>query len=648
MSETLTPPPPPLPSAAHSRFRRWFRRARTTPMRDWMRGRLTGRLDLDARLAAADLPPDAAALVRTTVKKTRLWRLEKAQVADELIAHFHDGLAADTPPDQLVADFGDPKPTAQLIRRAKKRGRPLVAKMFIWTRRAALAAVAFYVVVVVRFYFGSPTVSVDYLARINGKIAAVPEADQAWPIYREMLEKEQWSWAWEARTSEGVPLWEVLYNPLVRPGHEDWPQVASFLDQLQPTLDTLRRGGQRAGLGYQPQREADISEADHRAFNFTSDPPATNQTAAETLFRESMISVLLPHLGFMRQSVRLLAADTRAAVYQNDPPRAIANLTATLGLARQSAESPFLISGLVAISIVNVHCESVMRILTDTPAFFTDAQWSRLAHELAVVAPRDLLQVESEKIVLRDLIQRMYTDNGRGNGHITDEGLELLEWLRNEQQTESSIFALMGEETVGSRASQFVAEALLPGSALLIADRRATAQRLDELFALAERDIAKPLGESGHDSMDTEIESWSTFERQRYPLLFETMPAMGAAARTAVQSQTRCDGVLIGIALELYRREHGAWPSALEELVPRFIPALPVDPITGGALRYRAAETGPVVYSVGGDRDDDGGRSPYDQETQQTRNHWAAYWDKRDADDPGRDGDWVMFPWSSE
>lgn len=41
-----------------------------------------------------------------------------------------------------------------------------------------------------------------------------------------------------------------------------------------------------------------------------------------------------------------------------------------------------------------------------------------------------------------------------------------------------------------------------------------------------------------------------------------------------------------GIAVELYRRRHGAWPESLEQLVPEFLDAVPVDPFTGKALEY--------------------------------------------------------------
>jgi len=70
----------------------------------------------------------------------------------------------------------------------------------------------------------------------------------------------------------------------------------------------------------------------------------------------------------------------------------------------------------------------------------------------------------------------------------------------------------------------------------------------------------------------------------------------------------RC--AITGIAVERYRLENGQRPHALAELVPQHIEEVPTDPFSGEALRYKQTENGYIVYSVGPDREDDGGREP--------------------------------------
>ena len=62
------------------------------------------------------------------------------------------------------------------------------------------------------------------------------------------------------------------------------------------------------------------------------------------------------------------------------------------------------------------------------------------------------------------------------------------------------------------------------------------------------------------------------------------------------------------LAIECFRHDQGQLPGDLTELVPQYFKAVPTDPFDGGPLRYRHLPKGYVVYSVGADGHDDGGR----------------------------------------
>ena len=78
------------------------------------------------------------------------------------------------------------------------------------------------------------------------------------------------------------------------------------------------------------------------------------------------------------------------------------------------------------------------------------------------------------------------------------------------------------------------------------------------------------------------------------------------AATNAVAKSRAGDAA---IAVERFRRRHGKLPERLGQLVPEFLPKVPDDPYTGEPLRYLIEENGYVVYSVGPDGVDDGGKS---------------------------------------
>ncbi|MGI8978685.1 MAG: hypothetical protein ACR2FY_05635 [Pirellulaceae bacterium] len=62
------------------------------------------------------------------------------------------------------------------------------------------------------------------------------------------------------------------------------------------------------------------------------------------------------------------------------------------------------------------------------------------------------------------------------------------------------------------------------------------------------------------------------------------------------------------LALELYRREHGQWPLGLQDLAPKYLTAIPADPFSRSTLIYRRQDESFLLYSVGPDGRDNGGR----------------------------------------
>jgi hypothetical protein len=65
---------------------------------------------------------------------------------------------------------------------------------------------------------------------------------------------------------------------------------------------------------------------------------------------------------------------------------------------------------------------------------------------------------------------------------------------------------------------------------------------------------------------------------------------------------------IAALAAERYRLDVGRWPESLDQLVPRYMGAVPADPLGRGPLKLRRFRDGLFVYSVGFDRRDDGGK----------------------------------------
>ncbi|WP_428938621.1 hypothetical protein [Fontivita pretiosa] len=87
------------------------------------------------------------------------------------------------------------------------------------------------------------------------------------------------------------------------------------------------------------------------------------------------------------------------------------------------------------------------------------------------------------------------------------------------------------------------------------------------------------------------------------------LPAFNRAIETQMCVRMEHHLAAVIVACRLYQVDHaGRWPEKLEDLVPDYLPDVPVDPFsqTGQPLKYLLARNGtrPIVYSVGEDGKD--------------------------------------------
>jgi hypothetical protein len=97
----------------------------------------------------------------------------------------------------------------------------------------------------------------------------------------------------------------------------------------------------------------------------------------------------------------------------------------------------------------------------------------------------------------------------------------------------------------------------------------------------------------------------STLEQ---PLVRYLLIAVNRFAESYLNALAEERSGIVALALERYRRKTGQWPKQLAEMVPSYLAKIPVDPFTGKPLLYRSLADGVVVYSVGVDGVDDGGK----------------------------------------
>jgi hypothetical protein len=148
----------------------------------------------------------------------------------------------------------------------------------------------------------------------------------------------------------------------------------------------------------------------------------------------------------------------------------------------------------------------------------------------------------------------------------------------------------------------YIAAASVPSSSMVMPANHPPMQTINT--AATSRSILKALANSG---------MWS-FERR---------------SEMQCQSLVNSRAAAIALAIRLYRFDHGeAFPKSLAQLVPEYLPGIPVDALSPSAslIVYKSeTKTGPILYSVGANGVDDGG-----SEAPSVKGGYAEQWDELD------------------
>jgi len=110
-----------------------------------------------------------------------------------------------------------------------------------------------------------------------------------------------------------------------------------------------------------------------------------------------------------------------------------------------------------------------------------------------------------------------------------------------------------------------------------------------------------------------QVSAYSTHVREARSKGYYISGLLLPALDTAVERAAECAGKLrvtqVALAVERYRLAHQkTLPDGLSQLAPQFLSEIPADPFDGNPVRYQKISPAAfVVYSIGKDRNDDGG-----------------------------------------
>jgi hypothetical protein len=99
------------------------------------------------------------------------------------------------------------------------------------------------------------------------------------------------------------------------------------------------------------------------------------------------------------------------------------------------------------------------------------------------------------------------------------------------------------------------------------------------------------------------------FRRERFSFLSMNEPDITAFLLPELKAVAHARLSVAAVAVERWRLAHnGQAPGSLAEIAPNYLSVIPADPFDGRPLRYKKLPTGCVIYSIGEDLTDDGGK----------------------------------------
>ena len=592
------------------------------------------------------LPKDAQQLIRKIVRKSRLMRFEKIEVTQDLISHFLDGeLAGHTYP-QMIANFGDPKITAQLVRRSKIRNRPVMYKALQIFGLISLAMASAYAVVWSYFHAGIPEPKTDFLAEFNDEVLELKDDEKAWTIYRPLWQKYGFSegggFHKNLQPLHALDEYGKHSGDLLSPGEPGWEGAIAVIEKYSDLMEGFRQGAQRPRLGVPLYADLSLYSKDDFVAMFPGRDFDTDNSRFVSgmdkdvydIWEHAPINILLPHIQVFRSAARMFVIDTRWAVEQNDVDRTLLNLKTMIGLGRNAKDSNTLVSGLVGFAIAGMTYNMLEEILIDQPDFFAEEQLAELQETMAETDFREWLNLEPERGFVKDMIQRIYTDDGNGDGRPTSAGIRFLQQSALFMNGQSGAMPeLEGYQRIVD-AAQSLAE---PASMFVMATRKQTTDKVDEFFDDFATNANRDFWEIDRE-LENKIEEFLEDNKMKHMLLNMMLPAI-SQVRTAMHRMIgRQEGILAAIATHRYFLANGNWPESMMDLTPDFIAELPLDNMNGNPLFITESDIGPIIYSVGPDLDDDGGKQIVNNRGNLVPAMMFGTWS---ADN---DGDWIVWP----
>ena len=572
------------------------------------------------------LPACAQEYIKQVLKKMRYRRKVRQDVQVELTAHFVDELKnCKTDEDkqqkakQLIADFGDTKLLAVLLRRAKKRCRPLWRTVLARTFQTVGVLILCFIFYMVWFLTGKPVITTNYVAELNKVVRPVAdESLNAAPLYLRAVDLHKelsddfilfLAENHQVIIDEKYPYRiEVLAGKIDRvfsdKSHKSFQEERQgiqdevskvFADLLQKKYDELTIEQKNFIKRLIQEKEESLElivEGSQRPYYWRTYKSGGDNSPNE------MISVLLPNLSEFKFLARLLRLRANLRAEQGEYENAFNDIKSCYRLGKHLRGDKFLIEQLVGMAIEGLAIQSIQDMVAKydiSSAALTDLHRS---FEQIIANENFLISLETEKMVVYDEIQRCFTDGRFGGGHLYLARMRTIAGLY-----ENNVEELILSPKKWPRAVRIL---------FAHPDKEKTREATNRFYDFWTRLYLKTPAQIKADRIDPGKEASKIIEGNVFLQILA--PSLARVNQIACRNKTEVHATLAVLALLRYHKDKGSFPEDLQRLISAgYLKQQPDDVFSDRPLVYRKTEDDLILYSVGPDFIDDGGVSSKDR-----------------------------------
>ena len=334
----------------------------------------------------------------------------------------------------------------------------------------------------------------------------------------------------------------------------------------------------------------------------------------------SALTLDLQHLTPLRKLVRLGIWRCRLNLSHDRVQQGLDECLAITRAGSHWNEKAMITEQMFAQSMCRAGCYEILRIVNTYSLSGGDLE--RLRHHLSQLYPDGypLLNIEGQRLTCLDIIQRSFTEGGPGGGHLIPE-----QWIEYTESIPSDINANLRRLLMS----------LLTAKSMTHAGRDETIAKVNEIFELESKLAAMtPYERHTSDFTTADEMAFESSSPSRFFVIHLMSPISYRASEFVYWNKVFYEATITILALKQWRLEKPSYPASLCELVSAgFLKTLPMDPYSDKPLRYRKMGDDFILYSVGENFTDDGGRYGKDRYGQ-IRNWFdngdTIFWPRRD------------------